>query len=105
MLAIEFGSTVVIPVPYQTLLALAIPFVTALVTKFRGGNTIVHAAIATVLAALLAVWALLTDNVPNDTFLDVAAAFLSTIVASLIAYFVVVKPANLNAKLAPDKGI
>lgn len=105
MLAITFGSTVVIPVAFQSIIALFVPVVVALVTRFRAGNTKVHAAVALVLTALLAVWALLADNVPNDTVLDVVAAFFGTIVPAVVAYLTVVRPTNLNARLAPNKGV
>jgi hypothetical protein len=103
--AIEWGSTVVLPVSWQTILALFIPLVTALVVKFRGSDKKIHIAISLVLSSALAAWALLVDDVPNDTVLQIVSAFIAPIVVSLASYLTVGKAARVNERLAPNKGI
>jgi hypothetical protein len=107
VLALEWGSTVAIPGSWATIVALFIPIVTALVTRWRAeGARGAQAAVALVLSALLAVWTLLADDVPNDTVLDVVAAFLGVFLPQLAVYLGVYKPiVHINARAAPDVGI
>lgn len=105
MLAINWGSTVTLPVAWQTMFALFIPIVTALVVKFRGSDKRVHIAISLVLSSVLAVWALLADDVPNDTVLQIVSAFIAPITVAVTSYLTVGKAVRVNERLAPNKGV
>jgi putative effector of murein hydrolase LrgA (UPF0299 family) len=105
VLAIDLGSTVVLPVAWQTILALFVPIVTALVVKFRGSDKKIHILVSLVLSGALAVWALLADDVPNDTVLQIMSAFIAPIVVAVTSYLTVGKAIAVNEKLAPNKGV
>lgn len=107
MLAFSWGSTVSLAVSTQTLLAVFIPVVVAFVAKYRKpGDRSLHAILALVLSALLAVWAILTDDKPDDTVLIVVSTFLGVFVPQLVAYAAVWQPIlKINAKAAPTFGI
>lgn len=107
MLAISFGTPVVIPITWASLLgAFAVPILTALVVRYRAGDSKVSAAVALFLSAVLAVIAMLTDDIPNDTVLSIVSGFLGVIVPAVVAYISVAQPIfKINQKLAPTKGI
>jgi hypothetical protein len=107
MLALSWGSTVVIPLSWASVVALFVPVVTALITRYRAeGNRAPQAVVAFVLSGLLAVWTLLGDDVPNDTVMDAVSAFLGTFVPQLAVYLGLWQPiAHLNARLGPNTGI
>lgn len=105
MLAIDFGSTVVIPFSWASFVALFIPVVTALVVRYRQSDKRVHIAVSLLLSAALAAWAALTDDVPDDTVLSVLSAFMGVIVPAVVSYLTAGKALHLNEKLAPTKGV
>lgn len=105
MFAIDLGSTVVLPVAWQTMLALFVPIVTALVVRFRGSDKRIHVVVSLVLSGVLAVWALLADDVPNDTVLQIAAAFIAPISLAVVSYLTAGKALAVNERLAPNKGV
>lgn len=88
--------------------AIVVPFLTALVTRFRGDNTRVHAIVAIFLSAVLATIAALTDDVRQDTLWSLFLVFCLAFGPTLLSYLGVYQPltqGRLNAKLAPTKGI
>jgi hypothetical protein len=106
MLAADLDTVVAFPVGWGSLVALVIPLFTALVTKFREGNSKVHAAVALLLAGLVAVLQMLTDDIPNDTWQSVFATFLAVLVPAVVAYLAVWQPvADINKRIAPNKGV
>ena len=106
MLADTLDTVVAFPVGWGSLVALVIPVVTAAVTKFREGNSKVHAVVALVLAGVVAVLQMLTDDVPNDTWQSVFATFLAVVVPAVVSYIAVWQPvADVNKTIAPNKGI
>lgn len=105
MLAFGFGSTVVIPTTWASFVALFIPIVVAVVVRYRDSDKKVHVVVSLLLSGVLAAWTLLTDEVPNDTFLQVLAAFFGVIVPAVVSYLTVGKALKVNEKLAPTKGV
>lgn len=107
MLALSFGTPVVIPITWASLLgAFAVPVLTALAVRFRGDDSKIHALVALLLSAVLAVVAMLTDDIPNDTVLSIVSGFLGVIVPAVVAYISVAQPIfKINQKLAPNKGV
>lgn len=100
-----FLDTVVgLPVGWGSLVALVIPLLVALVTKYRQGNSTVHAIMSVAIAAVVAVLQMLTDDIPQDTWQMVFATFLGVIVPAVTAYLIYGKSQNINARIAPTKG-
>lgn len=106
MLAFTFGRTVALPVTWAAVVAALIPFVTALLVRRRErADTAVRVVVSLVLTVLLAVWAALTDDIPQDTFLGCVAIFLSVMLPVLVVYLTVGKALRINDRLAPAVGI
>lgn len=106
MLAFSFGNTVVLQASWVSLAAMFIPLITALVVRFRDDHNAIHAAVALILAAGLAVLRALTDGLPNDTVISLLTVFLSTFLPSLAAYYGFWKPVTqINARALPNVGL
>jgi hypothetical protein len=101
------STTVVALGPTWVMLAgLFVPVITAAVTKYRADTSKYHALIAIALSAVLAVIAALTDDIPQDTLASIAQVFATAFIPALAAYLGFWQPVlNVNAKIAPDKGI
>lgn len=106
MLAFSFGNTVVLQASWVSLVAIFIPFITALVVRFNDDHNRIHALVALLLAAALAVVRALTDGLPNDTVVSLFTVFLSTLLPSLGAYYSFWKPVTqINARALPNVGL
>lgn len=102
----DFDTIVAFPVGWGSLVALFIPLLTALVTRYRAGASRMHAIIALVLSGIVAVLQMLTDDIPNDTWQTILAAFFAVIIPAVISYLSVWQPVfQVNQRVLPDKGI
>jgi uncharacterized membrane protein YoaK (UPF0700 family) len=94
-------TTIAVPELWVPAVALVIPVLTALVTRYRApGQRLAYSFVSIVLAGVLAAVAALLDDVP-DTIGGVATAFALAIVASVTSYALVWSGANRE----PGKGI
>lgn len=108
MLAIELASDaiVAIPIGWASVVALVIPVLTAIVTRYRAASRLPQAVVAFVASGALAVVQMLTDDMPNDTLQALVAGFLGVFVPMLAAYLGFWQPvAKVNERIAPDTGI
>ena len=102
----DFDTIVAFPVGWGSLVALFIPLLTALVTRYRAGTSRIHAIIAHVLSGVVAVLQMLTDDIPNDTWQSILAAFFGVIIPAVVSYLAVWQPVvQVNQRVLPEKGI
>lgn len=90
---------------WVAVVAVFIPPLTALVTRWRAGSEPnVHRLVAVVLTVGLDVAAALTDDRPDD-FKTLFVRGLTILVAQVAAYKAVWEGARVNERMAPSKGI
>jgi TctA family transporter len=106
ILAISTDSTVAIPLGWASIVALFVPVLTAVVTRYRDSNRAPQAIIAFTASGVLAVVQMLLDDMPNDSLLSILSGFLAVFIPMLASYIGFWQPVlDVNRKVAPDKGI
>lgn len=95
-----------VPITWWSLIGFAIPILTAVVARYRDSNSAVHAVVAIAASAVVAALQSLVDDIPQDTFPSVVAVFLGVFIPAIASYIGFWKPvADINRKIAPDKGL
>lgn len=96
---------VTIPTIWLPVIGLLIPFLTAMVTKYRAHSSRVHAAVAIVASGLVVVVQALIDDVP-DSFTSLLISFLMVIGPAIGSYLGFWQPVvHVNERVLPTKGI
>lgn len=99
-------NVVALPIGWASVVALFVPVLVSVVTKYRVSTRLPQALVAFVAAGALAVVQMLTDDIPNDTVQSMVAAFLAVFVPMVAAYLGFWQPVvATNERIAPDKGV
>lgn len=106
MLSVVLAAVIVaIPSMWLPVVGILIPFLTAVVTRYRADSSTVHAMIAIVASGVVVVVQALVDDVP-DTATSLGIAFLMVIGPAIGSYLGFWQPVvHVNERVLPDKGI
>lgn len=106
MLSAIVATAVAIPIGWGSVVALLIPLLTAMVTRYRGDTRLPQAVIAFVAAGAVTVVQLLLDDIPGDTVQQLVAGFLGVFVPMVASYLGFWQPiVKVNERVLPNKGV